>query len=152
MSPLFILATRWMCGRREMKLADQMSSVEKNWIALEREGETPLVNTQILISCGWPADCINIQLLFESCRHEIWTWMLALQEDGRARTPPLTQRHTWSDPWKTWWPEALFNVRTDTSQIHTGSLKCWPLRCFCIFGPDKWIRPVSEVTKPKVRP
>lgn len=43
----------------------------KNWIALEREIETSLVNTQTLISCGWPADCINTQLLFKSHRYEI---------------------------------------------------------------------------------
>lgn len=70
----------------------------KNWIALEREIETSLVRTQTLISCGWPADCINIQLLFESHRYEIWTWVRALQLDREAltNTPLHTYRHTHS--------------------------------------------------------
>lgn len=110
-------------SRNDARRSNELSG--KNWIILESVGGASFVNTQILISCGCPADCINIQLLFESYRDEIWTWMIALQPDREAKTALLLshkKRHTWSHQSKTWWPKALFHFQTDTGQIQTGTV------------------------------
>lgn len=109
---------------------DQMSSVEqkkKNWIALEGVGETSLAHAQILISCGWPADCINIRLLFESCRREIWN--VNVRRRSTNSPLPLTQTGT-HDPRR---GEPVFTFLTDTGHI-------W----------NRPLRRVSDVTEPKV--
>ncbi len=127
----------------EMKQGNLMSSVE-NWIALEREIETSLVSTQTLISSGWPADCINIRLLFESHRYEIWTWVRALQVDREvlSNTPPPLLGHTHtnthsdtfglaSTPFGTRWPLALLNFLPDAGQTSKAlwTLYIWEPKC-----------------------
>lgn len=59
--------------RNETGRSNELGGGKKNCVELEKETETSLANTQTLISFGWPADCINIRLLFESHRYEIWS-------------------------------------------------------------------------------
>lgn len=128
--------------RNETQQLNELSG--KNWIALEREIETSLVSTQTLISSGWPADCINIRLLFESHRYEIWTWVRALQLDREVLTitpspllAPPHQPHTHthskihtSTTSGTRWPLALFNFLPDAGQT---SKALWT---FCLWEPE----------------
>lgn len=115
--------------RNETEQSNELNG--KNWIALERAIETSLVSTQTLISCGWPADRINIQLLFESHRYEIWTWVRALQLDQETLTTPLflCQAHTHQYHIRDL--TTLFNSVPETGQT---SKALWIL-CLLFFSP-----------------
>lgn len=75
-----------MWGRRNER---EQSNSGENWMELGRAMETSLVSIQTVISCGWRGDRINTQLLFESHRYEIWTWVRALQLEREVLTRAL---------------------------------------------------------------